>query len=389
MVAYAAKEWRAAGHRVEIYTFFYDKEECYPEILKDFKVIVADEPAVIRMRTYSGKGGFIGFFQNFITENQAARNLALKISPDTDILHPHDQLVYRTVRYFKKEVRKIPAVWMLDDMTTKKHSLLRNSQFDKTLKASPLKRVWYWFVDALDYYLFLRYIDSIAVVDTRDRVWAIEAYGKPTRIVRNGLDASEFPFRQRPGIRDKKINLLAVALLLPHRRFEDTILAVPYLERRGFSVSLTIIGAPMDAAYFERLQALVAEQHLEQAVRFLGKVSHEVLLESFRTADMFVFPAHLQSWGLAIFEAMSMGLPVIVSETTGASEVLENGVTAMLVPPFSPQKIAEAAERLADPSLYQKISTNGRAFVEKEISWDRYARELMEMFEEAKTTYGQ
>lgn len=387
MVAHAAKQWRAQGHHVTIYTLYYDEEACYPEILKDFKVVLADEGVTARMRSTGMLSGPVGYLRNFINESRVARNLALKMEKDTDILHPHDQLVYRTARYFKKEIRNIPAVWMLDDMPTKKHSLLRNAQFDPTIKTPLLKHWWYWFVDTLDYWFFLRYLDSIAVVDARDKAWAEEAFAKPTRIVRNGLDVAEFPFMQRAGIIGKKIHLLSVALLLPHRRFEDCIEAVRILLERGFEPSLSIIGAPLDTEYERKLHELVAERRLKPQVRFLGKVSHEDLLAAFRAADIFVFVAHLQSWGLAVFEAMSMGLPVIVSETAGASEVLEDGITAMLVPPYSPKDIARKVEQLADPAVYQCMSKNGRAFVEEHISWERYANELMDMFLEAQKNY--
>ncbi|MDO8517970.1 MAG: glycosyltransferase family 4 protein [bacterium] len=387
MVAHAAKQWRAQGHRVTIYTLYYDKEACYPEILKDFRVVVADDEVTARMRATGMLQGPVGYLRNFINESRAARNLALKMEKDTDVLHPHDQLVYRSVRYFKKEVRNVPAVWMLDDMPTKKHSLLRNSQFDQTIKTSLLKHWWYWFVDILDYWFFLRYLDSIAVVDTRDKEWAEEAFNKPTKIVRNGLDIAEFPFMSRTGIQEKKIHLLAVALLLPHRRFEDCIESVRVLLERGFEPTLSIIGAPLDPTYERKLHALVHERGLETYVHFLGKVSHDDLLAAFRAADIFVFVAHLQSWGLAVFEAMSMGLPVIVSETTGASEVLEDRNTAMIVPPYSPEKIADAAVALVDSALYQRISKDARTFVEQEISWERYAQELLYMFEEARRHY--
>jgi glycosyltransferase involved in cell wall biosynthesis len=63
--------------------------------------------------------------------------------------------------------------------------------------------------------------------------------------------------------------------------------------------------------------------------------------------------------------------------------VLENGTTAMLVPPYSPGSIAQAVETLADAQVYQNMSRAGRKFVEQEISWERYANELLSMFNTA------
>lgn len=388
MVAHAAKKFRDAGHIVTIYTFFYSPEDCYPEILKDFKVVVADEEAVALMKSTSAKRGIAGFIKNFLNENRAARNLAHKIDPATDVFNPHDHLVYRMSRYIKKEVKNIPSVWMLDDMPTKKHSFLRNAQFDASLRLPLAKRLWYWVYDSIESYQFLRFQDSIAVVDTRDKKWAEEAFGRKTVIVRNGLDIQEFPYTPRTGVSGKKIHLFALAILLPHRRFEDCIEATAILRERGFDATLSIAGEAADAGYLKKLQKTVGELQLESSVSFLGKISYQKLLELYATADFFVFPAHLQSWGLVVFEAMASGQPVIVSETSGASEVLHNGETAMIVPPYAPQSIADAAERLAeDAAEYRKVSAQGREFVEKEISWDRYAQELLNLFEDARRNY--
>jgi glycosyltransferase involved in cell wall biosynthesis len=77
-------------------------------------------------------------------------------------------------------------------------------------------------------------------------------------------------------------------------------------------------------------------------------------------------------------------LPVIVSETAGASEVLEDKKTAMIVPPYSPESIAQAAEELVqNPTLYTNISRDGRSFVVKNISWEHYAAQLLELCKDA------
>lgn len=377
-----AKAFKAQGHEVKLYTFFYDREMCYPEILSDFKVIEPDAKYAASLKATSAQGGLRAFFANYINENRASRNLAQKISKDTDILNPHDQLAHRVAHYFKKDCKNIPSVWVLNDVSTKKSGLRRVSEFDKTFRISLLKRLLYWLIDLYEYRSFIESQEIIAVLDTRDKKWADEEFPRSTTVVvRNGLDMNEFVFTPRQGIMGKKINLLAVAILLPHRRFEDAIEALPLLRERGYEPHLTIVGEPTDVKYSQKLQSLVAGLGLEQSVKFAGRVEREELLSLYKDSDIFVFPSHLQSWGLAVFEAMATGLPVIVSNTAGASEVLEDKKTAMIVPPYSPGRIAEVSEKLAsDPVLYRSISADGRKFVEGNISWERYAQSLMDLF---------
>jgi len=382
MIAELALKLRDQGHTVVLYTFFYDPEVCYPEILKSFPVIYADKDDVERIRRTSAKRGPLAFLRTYISENRAACNLAKQILPGTDILNPHDPIIYRVVHYYKKLFGKTPSVWMLNDMCTKKASLRRAEQFDESLHPSTPRRAWFWIFDTFEYRRFISDLDIIAFLDERDKGWADEEFPRSTNVVvRNGLNTADFPYVQRTRMKNKRIHMLAVAILLPHRRFEDAIESIALLRERGYDAELSIAGGIGDVAYHEKLHTLVSERGLEQYVHFLGQLGRDELLAAFRNADMFVFPCHFQSWGLIVFEAMASGLPVIISETAGASEVLTKGDTALLVPPFNPEKIADAAAQLYEqPELYEKLSTRGRSFVEANISWDNYAHSMLELF---------
>ena len=101
----------------------------------------------------------------------------------------------------------------------------------------------------------------------------------------------------------------------------------------------------------------------------------------YREHDIFLFPNHLQSWGLAVFEAMSSGVPVVVSQTAGAAEVLADRDTALIVPPKSPSAIAAAVAVLVqDPALFAHMSEGGRAFVESRMSWSRFTDDMEKFF---------
>ena len=81
---------------------------------------------------------------------------------------------------------------------------------------------------------------------------------------------------------------------------------------------------------------------------------------------------------------MASGLPVIVSKTAGASEILIHGENALIVDPKRPSQIAWAVQRLFnDTSLYTDISKNGREFVEHTLSWRRYAQDMKRIFSTA------
>jgi len=83
---------------------------------------------------------------------------------------------------------------------------------------------------------------------------------------------------------------------------------------------------------------MIKQFSLSDCVVFHGHISEEKLVEFYSTSDIFVFPNYPQTWGLAVFEAMGCGTPVVVSTSCGASEVLTDKENAILVPPKSPEK---------------------------------------------------
>jgi len=84
---------------------------------------------------------------------------------------------------------------------------------------------------------------------------------------------------------------------------------------------------------------------------------------------------------------MSAGLPVAISKTIGAAEVLKDKDTAMFFEAGSPQSQAEALRSLfEDNVLYKRLSMNGNIFVREKMSWRRYADDILKFFVEALKT---
>jgi len=365
-----ARELKKMGHKVKFYTFIYS-QDCYEDILKNFEIVCL-----------SGHKTHPNYFINLFFENKNSKKLASLIDKDTDILNPHDQVSYKVAAYFKKRIKKIPSAWMMNDMPTKTWSFWRDSQFDPDLKASFLKKFVYWLVDFYDYFKFIRHQDEIIVLDNRDRGWVKKYFKKDAVVIRSGLDLESNSYIERGSLQGKKVKLLMNGIFFPHRRFEDGILAVKILKDKNQDVELVITGDHKNnQKYYKKLVDLVDGLGLGGDVSFAGKVSDEEFKNYYEEGSIFIFPNHLQSWGLVVFEAIARGLPVIVSKTAGASEVLTDHENSILVEPKSPEEIAAAVEELVDnPDLYKKLSKEGRRFVEKNISWEKCAKRMLEIF---------
>jgi glycosyltransferase involved in cell wall biosynthesis len=163
------------------------------------------------------------------------------------------------------------------------------------------------------------------------------------------------------------------------------------LRQERDDIRFLIVG--MDASapkYARQLRQFVSEHCLESVVRFaLGSVPEEEVADYYSAGDVLVYPCENYAWGLSVFEAMACGSPVIVSRSCGAHEVLEDQQTALLVPHRDSWAIRDAVRALADhPEFHQKISRHGQAYVQQHMSWERYAREMLEVFEQVRQNVG-
>ena len=112
-----------------------------------------------------------------------------------------------------------------------------------------------------------------------------------------------------------------------------------------------------------------------------GALGPEELDALYRRADLFVYPAAYEGFGLPVLEAMARGVPTVCSNTTSLPEVA--GDAAVGVDPGSIREIAAAMESvLGDPALSERLAVQGRARAER-FSWDETARLTLQVYEKA------
>lgn len=368
-----ARELSRRGQDVTLYTFALDTDKCFTSLLEGSRV-VALPPNAVKPSP----------LDRFFGEYRAARALADLIDPATEFLHPHAQQGYRVAYYYKKRHKNIPSVWMMNDMLSRRWADWKEREICPETKLGFLKRVAHTLADWYDA-PFVRVQDRIVVLDEQNKRWVRDYYGKDAIVIRSGLDLSQFAYIEREPPRGRAVRLLTGGVLFYYRRIEDSIRALRQLVSAGVDATLDIVGSygAYGGAYYRELVALAEREGVKDRVSFLGEVSDDELVRAYRAHDVFIFANHVQTWGLAVFEAMASGVPVVVSRGSGAHEVLSDGENALLVNPKSPEEIAEKISFLVkNPDTYSRIARAGREFVERRISWKRYADDMMRVFRE-------
>jgi glycosyltransferase involved in cell wall biosynthesis len=104
-------------------------------------------------------------------------------------------------------------------------------------------------------------------------------------------------------------------------------------------------------------------------VRFLGQLDSEALATTLCAADVFVWPALREAYGMAILEALSLGLPVVACEEGGVSDLVEHEGNGLLAKKRSATELAICLDRLVgDEALRARLAAKARAGFEERHS---------------------
>lgn len=190
-------------------------------------------------------------------------------------------------------------------------------------------------------------------------------------LVYHGLDFARFPppTAERPA-RDGSdpqdpVRLLAVGRAVEKKGFDDLLEALARLPA-GLAWRLVHVGGGPLARELRRQAAALG---LAERITWAGPQPQEKVLEQYRAADLFALPCRIGGDGdrdglpNVLMEAQSQGLAVVSTRISGVPELVEEGVTGLLVPPRDPAALAEAlAGLIADPARRAAL---GRAGLER------------------------
>ena len=211
--------------------------------------------------------------------------------------------------------------------------------------------------------------------------------GHPTPIHRNyhGIDTRLFSANNDiPELPAPPYQILTIARLTAKKGLPTIYKALRILCDQGISLHHTHIGGGEDR---EKITSLIKELNLGSVTELLGTQPHQVVLEHYNNADLFVLGCEVASNGdrdgipNVLTESMAMGLPVIATHISGIPELVENERTGLLVPPSQPDKLAKSMLRLlTDGGLRNRVIAAGKQRVVREFDNRQLIQELAEVY---------
>jgi glycosyltransferase involved in cell wall biosynthesis len=171
------------------------------------------------------------------------------------------------------------------------------------------------------------------------------------------LDPADWPAPQISRGEGGAVQLLAVAMMREGDKLASYRLLAAALERIDGDWRLDIVGDGAARGEVERLFAPLGAR-----VRFHGLVTERATLAAlYAGADLLVWPAINEAFGMVFLEAALQGCPALAGAAGGVSGVVEAGRGGLLVPPGDAPAFAAALERLVgDPALCRRLGTGAR-----------------------------
>ena len=198
-------------------------------------------------------------------------------------------------------------------------------------------------------------------------------------IIPNGVDTNLFRpnGRQAPDGSVEHPRLLFLGRIEPRNGLGTLLDAMPRILARFPGAVLTVVGDGPWRRYYER-RARGAK--LGGSVRFVGQV-FEDRPAYYSSADLYLCPTTIASFGVTLLEAMACGTPMIVSDNLGFRSVIDGGEEAVLIPKDDPAAWAETTIALLDDP--ERRAAMGRAGVAKvaRFAWPEIARAELAVYE--------
>jgi glycosyltransferase involved in cell wall biosynthesis len=185
--------------------------------------------------------------------------------------------------------------------------------------------------------------------------------------IRNG------PWRKKLGIQPDALVFGSVGRVSDEKGFDIALKAISLLEPKLPHPFFLILG---DGDSKAALESEVNRLGLQKRFFILGFDNHP--LQFLQELDVFVFPSRLEAFGLALVEAMSLGLPCITADVGGTKEIIDE-TAGMLIRPEDPNALADAMLSMATASFRNSFS--GGPDIAKNFTHEICAKNYLKVYE--------
>ncbi|MFC1771048.1 glycosyltransferase [Candidatus Margulisiibacteriota bacterium] len=402
------------GCDLDIYTFEYNKEKCYPELAQDLNIysvttisekvaasknnLILLEKIKLRIKTsfiyklYVLLG--IDYLRESRISDKEAQMLAKLILDNQqtknikyNLIFAHEEPVSIWSAIKVKQIQNIPIYWFcyetiekwfLDWKDTGKHlSKIRSIVLTKLLFLKDKRRI-------------RKYVDQIAVLDTNIRKKVESTYKITPLIRRGGINAellqkttkSSYLKNLYPPAANKTI-ILTVSRFVAYRRIHDILEMFQRFNNEQKSKVFIYINAPItDHNYYHKCMSDYNDllTHPNIIIDTEYPASDTVLHNIYNSADIFIFPNEKQTWGHAPIEAIAGNAVAVISDGSGISEIFKDIAPTIYKKGNIEELTSIVSSLIENKSKRQNYLAKQKAYIKDNLTWKIICKEYLRDF---------
>jgi glycosyltransferase involved in cell wall biosynthesis len=301
----------------------------------------------------------------------AVRRDLAEFAPNIVHIASPDIVAHRAVSWARR--RRIPAVASIHTRFETYLAYYNMQYFEPTVRA--IMRRLYRRCDAI-----------VAPAESTAAVLRAQRMNSNITIWSRGVDREQFhpgrrsmEWRRSLGIADDELVVAFLGRIVIEKGLDVFADAIDALKARGVAHRVLVIGEGPARPWFE--------QRIPDAV-FVGQQEGPDLARALASADLLFNPSITEAFGNVTLEAMACGLPVVAAVATGATSLVSDGVTGMLVEPGDSAGFAGAiAAYAASPELRHKHGDAGLEFA-KSQDWDNINAAVLRLYQRVLAARG-
>lgn len=249
---------------------------------------------------------------------------------------------------------------------------------------------------------YVRYLNRVAAVVANSQATAEYCVGagvkaQKVRVIYPGCDVERFQacdanerqwLRTEWGIEPHEVAIGLVGQVLRYKGHEEFLRAAVSVVREFPTSKFVIVGddaLSCDKGFLPFLRRFADEVELSNRVLFAG--FREDIPRVMAALDIIAVPSWTEGFGRVVVEAMAAGRPVVATSVGGIPEIVEEGVTGLLIPPRDPPGLAQGLLRLCkDPQLREQMGRLGQSAA-KNFDIKRHVHHFQQTYEAILRAY--
>ena len=157
------------------------------------------------------------------------------------------------------------------------------------------------------------------------------------------------------------------------KNFETLIEAVSILKNKRIKIICNVYG---DGYLRKRLENIVKKKNLDKNILFHGNIENNLLMKKYQENNLFILPSKIEPIGQVVLEAMSKGLPIIVSNNCGSKDYIKNNYNGYIFKAKNPKDLANKILKLKDKEKRMLFGNRSIELIKKNHSIDVVGKQL-------------